>query len=96
MILEDVNEPFYRIDRMLTHLKLAGKLEKVQAVLLGDFQGCESHEAVWDRMCDLIPYPSIPIWGNMPLGHGEENYTWPIGAYARLINEGEIHFYHEG
>jgi len=96
MILEDVNEPFYRIDRMLTHLKLAGKLDQVNAVLLGDFQGCESHEAVWDRVCHLLPRPSVPIWGNMPLGHGEENYTWPIGAYARLVSEGEIHFYHEG
>jgi muramoyltetrapeptide carboxypeptidase len=95
LILEDVNEPLYRIDRMLTHLKLAGKLDQVEAVLLGDFQGCESKQAVWERVCDLLPRPSIPLWGNMPLGHGEENYTWPIGAYAKLVREGEIHFHHE-
>jgi muramoyltetrapeptide carboxypeptidase len=96
VILEDVNEPFYRIDRMLTQLKLAGKLDKVKAVLLGDFCGCESVEAVWERVRCLMPHPSIPIWGNMPLGHGEENYTWPIGAYARLVKDGEVRFTHGG
>ena len=94
VILEDVNEPLYRIDRMLTHLKLAGKLERIRAVLLGSFGGCESVEAVWERVCYLIPNRSIPIWGNMPLGHGEDNYTWPIGANAQLVNDGEIRFSH--
>ena len=39
LFIEDVNEPLYRVDRLLTQLRLAGKLEGVKGVLVGDFAG---------------------------------------------------------
>lgn len=39
LLIEDVNEPIYRIDRLLTHLRLAGKLAQVAGVLVGDVAG---------------------------------------------------------
>jgi muramoyltetrapeptide carboxypeptidase len=39
LFIEDVNEPLYRIDRLLTHLRLAGKLAQVRGVLVGDVAG---------------------------------------------------------
>ena len=42
LFIEDVNEPIYRIDRLLTHLRLAGKLAQVRGVLVGDVAGVDS------------------------------------------------------
>ena len=92
LMIEDVNEPLYRIDRMLTQLKLGGKLERLEAVLLGGFDGCQDVEAVWERVLELIPDPNVAIWADMPLGHGLDNYTWPIGAQAILAEEGVVRF----
>jgi muramoyltetrapeptide carboxypeptidase len=41
LFIEDVNEPLYRIDRLLTHLRLAGKLRKLRGVLVGDVAGVD-------------------------------------------------------
>lgn len=91
LMLEDVNETYYKIDRMLTHLKLAGKLEQVKGILLGEFSGLKDVERIWERVVELAP-PTVPIWGGMPFGHGEINYTWPIGATARFEGGDVVHF----
>lgn len=95
LILEDTNEPCYRIDRMFTHMKLAGKFDKVKGFLLGSFLGVSEIEAVWDRVLELCPDNSVPVWGNMPIGHGDNNYTWPIGAKVELDKSGLIRFLNE-
>jgi muramoyltetrapeptide carboxypeptidase len=92
LIIEDVNEPLYRIDRMLTQLKLCGKLEGLEAVLLGAFDGCPELDEVYERVLELIPDPNVAVWADMPLGHGLDNYTWPIGAEAILAEEGVVRF----
>jgi len=91
LMLEDINEPFYRVDRMLTQLKLAGKFEKLAGVLLGEFSGVENGGQIWERVLELVP-SSIPVWGDMPFGHGPVNYTWPIGAVASFGRGGAISF----
>lgn len=93
LFLEDTNEPVYKIDRMLTQLKLAGKFDHVAGIVLGDFSISSIDnqtdrirylESVWIRVLDLCPNPEIPIWGNFPAGHCPCNLTFPLGALAEM------------
>lgn len=93
VFLEDINEPVYRIDRMLTQLKLAGKLDNIAGLVLGDFSMSTSHnttenlryrETVWNRVLELCPERSTPIWGNFPSGHCACNLTFPLGAVVKM------------
>jgi muramoyltetrapeptide carboxypeptidase len=93
LFLEDVGEPLYRIDRMLTQLWLAGKMQRVAGIILGDFSlGREMdtnkknrhHETICNRVLQLTAETRIPVWGGFPIGHGAANMTLPHGAQAVL------------
>lgn len=97
LLLEDVGEAPYRVDRMLTSLALAGVLERVAGVLLGDFTRCEPQrdgrtvdEVLRERLGDL----GVPVLGGLPIGHGdEENLEVPLGALAELdADSGRVTF----
>jgi muramoyltetrapeptide carboxypeptidase len=89
VFLEDINEPTYKIDRMLTQLDAAGKFDGVKGFLLGDFSPPEGGgsvsilrhtEQVWKRILELCPDKMAPVWGNFPAGHCAHNITFPLGA----------------
>lgn len=91
LFLEDVGEPLYRIDRMLTQLHLAGSLQQVAGIILGDFslhremetaEKIRHHQAIWNRVLQLTANTTIPVWGGFPIGHGTTNLTLPHGAEA--------------
>lgn len=95
IFLEDTEEPAYRVDRMLTQLKLAGKLDNIAGLILGDFslsqctQPSEKAgylEKIWTRALELCDR-DIPIWGNFPSGHCSHNLTLPLGAVAEMNPE---------
>lgn len=94
LLLEDVGEPIYKIDRMLTQLRLAGKFNQLAAILLGDFHTAAkqpkldplSHlrylESIWQLVighCRKVNNP-CPVWANISAGHSANNFTIPIGA----------------
>jgi len=92
LVLEDTNEPLYRIDRMLTHLALAGRLSRLAGLVLGDFDlgddelaNLRLQEAVWARVLELAP-PGYPIWARFPVGHRERNLALPIGMEAAMTS----------
>ena len=92
LILEDIGEAPYRIDRMLTHLRLAGILKKISGLGFGSFSDCNNDtdvdksktfkliEILKDRTQDL----AIPIVSNLPIGHCQGNASLPIGSQAIL------------
>jgi len=87
LFLEDCSEAPYRIDRMITHLRLAGKLDKVAGLLLGQFQDCEPAQGgytVADVLKETLAELNIPILANFPAGHTRDNWTLPLGVRARL------------
>ncbi len=93
LVLEDVNEPLYRIDRLLTQFSLGGKFSGVKGIILGDFADSTNldrneqdriHEFVWQRVNELVPNPATPIWGRFPIGHNRKNITIPIGARCTM------------
>jgi muramoyltetrapeptide carboxypeptidase len=96
LFLEDQGEAPYRLDRMLTHLRLAGKLHPLAGILLGDFQDCEptqgnytSSEILREILADL----KIPIIANFPAGHGRDNWTIPLGAKVHMdADKGSIRY----
>lgn len=84
LILEDINEAPYAIDRLFYQLYLAGKLQGLAGLILGEFSQCGAIEDIWQMVLDLLQDTSYPIWGNFPVGHGKYNLTWPIGAVAKM------------
>ncbi len=80
---EDVEEPLYRIDRMLTHLMLSGRLKKIRGVLIGKLKGCGDDDAFVDLLHDFFA-PQVPIVRNLPFGHHGDNLLMPIGTPVRL------------
>jgi muramoyltetrapeptide carboxypeptidase len=84
LVLEDIGEAPYRIDRLLTHLWAAGKLEQIAGLILGDFDQCGDVELIWQRALELLAHRPIPIWANFPCGHGGRNRILPVGAQAQL------------
>jgi muramoyltetrapeptide carboxypeptidase len=83
---EDVNEPLYRIDRMLTHLRLSGSLRAIRGAVIGRVRGVdeptETPSDVPRRMRDHAP--RVPILWGVAAGHGAPNLTLPLGRRARL------------
>ena len=85
LFLEDHNEALYRLDRLLTHLRLAGALAGVQGVVLGAFTHCGGTREHFLEMAALALAPlKVPVLAGLPLGHQPENHTLPLGAWARV------------
>ncbi len=86
LFLEDFGEPAYRLDRMLTHLDLAGKLEAVAGVLLGSFAECEAAPGwtVEDTLRERLDRLGVPVLAGFPAGHGPGNWVLPLGTNVRL------------
>lgn len=81
VLLEDVDEPAYRLDRLLTQLLAAGKLQAAAAVAAGEFAGCEAAEVVLrDRLAGI----GVPCVFGLPFGHGRARPVLPLGVEARL------------
>jgi muramoyltetrapeptide carboxypeptidase len=91
VFLEDINEPAYKIDRMFTQLKLAGKLDEIAGLILGSFlmssgpgEIAAKHyrQSIQDRILELCSDRTLPIWGSFPSGHYPGSLTFPLGAPA--------------
>lgn len=80
LALEDVGEAAYRIDRMLHQLLWSGALERVRAVLLGDFMAGlpeREHASVRRALIDFFGGLGRPVFGGLPIGHGATNACLP-------------------
>ncbi|MDF3047513.1 MAG: microcin self-immunity protein [Candidatus Midichloriaceae bacterium] len=83
LFLEDVNEPGYKVDRMLTHLKQSGTIEGVRAIIFGEFRALESEvDAVNYALIQFANSMTCPVYKTDAFGHGYENTPLVIGADA--------------
>ena len=88
LFVEDVNEPTYRIDRMLMQLKLAGKLEGVRGIIFGEMLNCgpapgHTLQHVVMRVLEDVP---VPVAYGLRAGHvSGGNITLPLGLQASLV-----------
>lgn len=84
LFLEDINEAPYRIDRMLTQMKLSGCFGEINGLVLGYFENCGDSEEIIEIIKHIFCDYEIPILWGIEAGHGEPNLTIPFGIEAEL------------
>ena len=91
LLLEDVHEKPYALDRLLQQMRAAGKLDRVAGVGVGQLIDCvdpmretpSAEEVVLEALLPL----GVPIVLGLPFGHGRPNLTWPFGVRGALDGE---------
>lgn len=94
LVVEDINEHPFRIERLLLQLHHAGILARQKALILGSFNGAtlSDYDAGYDfsAMCNMLSERlSIPVLPGLPFGHEPQTVTLPLGAYAELRHDGQ-------
>ena len=84
LFLEDRGEALYRLDRMLTHLALTGRLEGISGLIAGQFDGCGEEGDINRLLLEIVSESEIPLVTGFPVGHGKQNLALPIGLMADL------------
>ena len=89
LVLEDVGEPAYRLDRMLTQLRMSGALAHIAGLVVGHFtEATPGHDLSPDTLDMLIGEAAdvarVPAIVGVPVGHIDDQWTIPIGANAEL------------
>lgn len=91
VVLEEINEVPYKVDRLLTQLVEAGCFDGVAGFALGTFLGAEAPDgADWtviDVLRDLLAPFDVPILAGLPIGHGPANRAFHVGAAAQIVGD---------
>jgi muramoyltetrapeptide carboxypeptidase len=83
-VLEDVDEPAYRLDRLLTQLLRSGWFDQVHGIVLGDFTGGLTTETLDDLARDRLGALGVPVVAGAAFGHAARNLAFPLGVRAHL------------
>jgi len=89
LVLEDVNESVYRLDRMFTQLRLSGSLDQLAGIALGQFTEIPDEPAgdtrpLLDLLYEVADQCAVPCLADLPIGHTADQWTIPLGAAAEL------------
>jgi muramoyltetrapeptide carboxypeptidase len=84
LLIEDVDEEDYRLDRMLTQLRRSGYLEGVAAVITGTFAGCGEPSAIEQILAERLGDLGVPVLARANVGHGCPLQAFPIGIAAEV------------
>ncbi len=97
LFIEEIGEEVYRIDRMLTQLRLAGKLKDASAIILGDFKNCGEESGVGKELIDVFNefFSGLkkPVLYNLKSGHCKPIITIPLGMPVKIVNSRLIYQY---
>ncbi len=77
--LEDIGEPPYKIDRMLTQMKMAGVFNGIKGVMAGTFENCGNTDMIFNILDEIFNDFHIPVMAGIMAGHGRVNFTLPFG-----------------
>ncbi|WP_321575622.1 hypothetical protein [Burkholderia sp. BE24] len=90
ILLEDVTEFGYRLDRSLTQLRLSGAFDGASAFVLGQFTRCPIPDGadftLEQMLVDVLGGFGLPIYSGLPIGHEQRNITWQYGNQAAIEN----------
>ena len=89
LFLEEINEYIYRVDRMLSTLRLAGALDRLAGVVLGGFTKCEPGDGFGTLTLDEVfddyfKGLGVPVYAGAMFGHIRRKLTLPVGLEARM------------
>ncbi len=90
LFLEEINEYLYRVDRMLSTLKISGALSKVAGVVIGGFTNCTPGDGNYgtltlDEMFDDYFKPlNVPVYSGASFGHIKRKFTLPVGLPVEM------------
>lgn len=89
LVLEDINEPVYRIDRMMYQLKLSGALSGCRGIVFGECVRCAEDaggggRAFDDLLAEIAGALDVPCLAGIPVGHIDRQWTIPLGCLAEL------------
>ncbi len=87
LFLEDICEPPYKIDRMLTQMKMAGLFDGIRGVLTGCFKDCGSEDMIFAIFEDIFSDFNIPVLAGISAGHGNHNFTLPLGSQITIDSD---------
>lgn len=101
LMIEEVGEQPYRIDRMLQQLRAAGKLATLAGIAVGQLRGCEDARYPAPTALEVVEEIArplgLPLVVELPFGHAERNHTWPVGARATIdADRGEVRILERG
>jgi len=95
LLLEDKGEAAYRIDRMLSQMKLAGCFEDLAGLILGSFEDCGDMAEIGRIAKEIFDGDDIPVLAGFDCGHGKANITIPLGIAATLDTDRQELIFHE-
>jgi muramoyltetrapeptide carboxypeptidase len=89
LFIEDIGEYFYTIDRMMVHLKRAGKLKNLAGLIVGTFSSMKENDepfgkTVYEIIAEHISEYNFPVSYGFPVGHESMNWSIPCGRMATL------------
>jgi muramoyltetrapeptide carboxypeptidase len=92
LVLEDIGEPAYRVDRMLTQLRLSGALGEIAGLVVGHFTECTPGNDLSPELLDALvaeaaDVAGVPAVAGVPVGHIDDQWTIALGASAQLDAE---------
>ena len=92
LFLEDVREPSYRIDRMLTQWVQSGRLRRISGIVAAKIAPVkhEEEEEIRKVFASAGKRLSVPVWYGFPAGHTRPNYPLPFGVRARIDARGRL------
>jgi muramoyltetrapeptide carboxypeptidase len=84
LLIEEVLEPPYKVDRMLVQLRRSGALEGIKGVAVGQFTECADDwpRSIADVLVEQLAPLGVPVLGGLPIGHGKDQLTVPLGVPA--------------
>ena len=95
IFFEDKGEAVYRIDRMLSQMKLAGCFEGLVGMVLGSFEDCGEFDEICRITAEMFKDAGIPVLAGFDIGHGKTNITIPLGIEATLDADQQRLTFHE-
>ncbi len=95
LVIEDIGEAAYKIDRMLIQMKLAGCFKGLAGLVLGSFENCGKTEDIYEIVARVFREDVFPILAGFEIGHGRGNHTIPMGLQATLDTDGHLLLFNE-